>query len=139
MISSQKSSNLQKWHGFLEYAYLDLFAASKRPIMHFSSVDNVFQGSRDFCDSSMTVFRNWDTDGSGNLIPDLLGVDMIRAAAYRRAGVIVNLEGKDKLYYLQVSRVNKRRILNENEIYQSIIDRFSEEVGIIEFCDSIVG
>lgn len=138
MISSQKSSNLQKWHGFLEYVYLDLFAASKRPTMHFSSTDNLFQGNKDFCDSSMIVFRNWDTDGSGNLIPDFLGVDMIRAAAYRRAGVIVDLEGKDKLNYLQVSRVNKRRILNEKEIYQSIIDRFAEEVCIIVLCDSLV-
>lgn len=86
----------------------------------------------------MIVFRNWDTDGSGNLIPDFLGVDMIRAAAYRRAGVIVDLEGKDKLNYLQVSRVNKRRILNEKEIYQSIIDRFAEEVCIIVLCDSLV-
>lgn len=115
----------------MEYIYLDLFAQTKRPIIHFTKSDSVFSQKKDFCDPLMVVFRNWDTEGAGYFIPDYLGVDMIRASAYRHAGVVVNLEKREKLNYMQVSRVNKRRLLNEKELYVSIQNKYEEIVGLI--------
>lgn len=114
----------------MEYVYMDLFSSSKRPIIHFTAGDTVFDSHEKFCDPYLVVFRNWDNNGAGYFIPDYLGADMVRAAAYRRAGVIVNLERKQKLNYVQISRVNKRRLLNEKEIYEDVVEEFEEDVGV---------
>ena len=77
------------------------------------------------------VFRNWDSDGAGNFIPEPLGVDMIRAAAYKRAGVQPKMKSPtDQLSMLQIRRVNKRRVLNEEELYQTLQERFSDTIAI---------
>lgn len=130
VMSTQKASNFQKWHGFMEYVYLDLFTQSKRPIMHFIKGDSIIEKKQDYCDPLMVIFRNWDTNGAGDFIPDLLGVDMVRASAYKHAGVIIDLKKKSKLYYMQVSRVNKRRLLNELDLYQSTMVKFEDKVGL---------
>ena len=129
-MASQKSPTFQKWHGFLEFVYLDLFSSSKRPIIHFTSSDSIFQARKRFCDSYLVIFRNWDSDGAGLFIPDYLGVDMLRAAAYRHAGVLIDLTRKEKLNYIQISRVNKRRLLNEKEVYQAVITEYNNQVSI---------
>ena len=129
-MASQKSPTFQKWHGFLEFVYLDLFSSSKRPIIHFTSSDSIFQARKHFCDSYLVIFRNWDSDGAGLFIPDYLGVDMLRAAAYRHAGVLIDLTRKEKLNYIQISRVNKRRLLNEKEVYQAVITEYNNQVSI---------
>ena len=126
-------SNFQKWHGFLEYVYLDLFSPLKRPMIHFTSSDSIIHNHSDFCDPLIVIFRNWDTEGAGYFIPELLGVDMLRAAAYRRAGVVshmIKYQGKEVLNYVQVSRVNKRRVLNEKEIYTSVTQTYINSVHV---------
>lgn len=130
-------SNFQKWHGFLEYVYVDLFPPSRRPIIHFTNSDSIIHNHSDFCDPYVVVFRNWDTEGAGSFIPEYLGVDMLRAAAYRRAGVFPHLNWgeKEKLSYVQVRRVNKRRVLNEQELFVSITRAFTDTVHLRRIVD----
>ena len=58
-------------------------------------------------------------------------MDLVRAAAYRRAGVapVTKKEG-DKLNLVQVSRVNKRRILNEQELFAALQEQFADKVDV---------
>ena len=55
---------------------------------------------------------------------------MLRAAAYRHAGVLIDLTRKEKLNYIQISRVNKRRLLNEKEVYQAVMTEYNNQVSI---------
>ena len=59
--------------------------------------------------------------GGGDFFPEPLGVDLIRAAAYRRAGVSLpkRLSG-DRLELVQIRRQNKRRILNEEMLLAAL-------------------
>ena len=115
----------------MEYVYLDLFSSLRRPQIHFALHDPLLKPIVPFCDSLLLIFRNWDSAGAGDFIPEPLGVDMLRAAAYRRAGVYPTMKSSaDKLTMLQVRRVNKRRVLNEEELYQVLQQRFSDKVDI---------
>ena len=69
--------------------------------------------------------------GGGDFFPEPLGVDLIRAAAYRRAGVSLpkRLSG-DRLELVQIRRQNKRRILNEEMLLAALQGNFSRKVGI---------
>ena len=55
---------------------------------------------------------------------------MLRAAAYRHAGVLIDLAEKEKLNYIQISRVNKRSLLNEKEVYQAVMTEYNNQVSI---------
>ena len=175
VMAGQKAAWYDEWAGFMDYVYLDLFAASRRPQLHLDRKDHLLKPHQAFCDSLMVVFRNWDAEGAGYFIPEPLGADMVRAAAYKRAGVtpivirakkkevqetsgeIVrsdnnnhndnsensesnnsneNKDGQEtgltsgKLMLLQIRRVNKRRVLNEEELYQEMVRRFADQVFI---------
>ena len=131
MIAGQDGPSFKKWHGFMEYVYLDLFAPSIRPSIHFSVNDTLLRPRTLFCDRFLVVLRNWDSAGAGDFIPRPLAVDLVRAAAYRRAGVapVTKKEG-DKLNLVQVSRVNKRRILNEQELFAALQKQFADKVDV---------
>ena len=169
IMAGQKAAWYDEWAGFMDYVYLDLFATSRRPQLHLDRKDQLLKPHQAFCDSLMVVFRNWDAEGAGYFIPEPLGADMVRAAAYKRAGVVPavlrakkkvvqetsgevvrsdedngnnngnNNEDKDryetglnsgKLMLLQIRRVNKRRVLNEEELYQEMANRFADQVFI---------
>lgn len=68
--------------------------------------------------------------GGGDFFPEPLGVDLIRAAAYRRADVSLpkRLSG-DRLELVQIRRQNKRRILNEEVLLAALQGNFSKKVG----------
>ena len=127
-MTTQKAAEYDAWSGFMEYVYLDLFAPHKRPTIHFALKDSLYDEPTDFCDRFIVLLRNWDSMGAGSFIPEFLGVDMIRAAAYKRVGLNINLSKKEKLSFLQVSRVNKRRILNEDTVYSAIVQSFTNNV-----------
>lgn len=115
----------------MEYVYLDLFAPSVRPVIHFSS-DDTLQPRKLFCDRFLVALRNWDSAGAGDFIPQPLAVDLVRAAAYRRAGVApAKKAAGEKLKLVQVSRVNKRRILNERELLAALQEAFAGTVGAV--------
>ena len=111
--------------------YLDLFSRARRPVLHISKDDKFLKKGRLWCAPFLAVFRNWDSMGGGDFFPEPLGVDLIRAAAYRRAGVSLpkRLSG-DRLELVQIRRQNKRRILNEEVLLAALQGNFSKKVGI---------
>jgi hypothetical protein len=111
----------------MEFLYLDLFSQSRRPDLHISRPDSFLRANQLICDSLFILFRNWDSKGAGDFIPEPLGVDMIRAAAYKRAGISMPFQNDGKVRILQVSRVNKRRILNEQELFTGLKMRLGSE------------
>lgn len=151
VMAGQKAAWYDEWAGFMDYVYLDLFAPSRRPQLHLDRKDPLLKPHQAFCDAFVVVFRNWDAEGAGYFIPEPLAADMVRAAAYKRAGVIPTVmkrkmmkgrrrrSGDDekeeekedgKLKLLQIRRVNKRRVLNEEELYQAMESRFADKVHI---------
>lgn len=134
IISHQPSCEYSRWPCFLEYVYLDLFSKPKRPILHISKDDEFQKKGRLWCAPFLAVFRNWDSMGGGDFFPEPLGVDLIRAAAYRRAGVSLPMRSKnDALELVQIRRQNKRRILNEETLLARIQGNFSKSVRFLEF------
>ena len=134
LISGQTSCDYTKWTCFLEYVYLDLFPQVKRPLLHIGRDDEFLKKGRLWCAPYIAVFRNWDSAGGGDFFPEPLGVDLVRAAAYRRVGIsLPHRNEKDYLELLQIQRKNKRRILNEETLLSRIQGNFSDSVRFVEF------
>ena len=116
----------------MEYVYLDIFSQSRRPFFHIARDDEFLKSNRFWCDRFITVFRNWDTSRGGSFFPEPLGLDMIRAAAYRRAGVSLKMKSaNDLLALVQIQRLTKRKILNEMELFSAIQNRYKDSVGFL--------
>lgn len=113
----------------MEYVYLDLFSQSTRPTIHFIQNDALLKPRKLFCDQFLVVLRNWDSEGAGDFIPQPLAVDMVRAAAYKRAGVKPVMKTvSSKLNLVQVSRVTKRMILNERQLLAALQEKYNDTV-----------
>lgn len=127
-MGGQSGASLQQWSGFMDFVYLDLFSPSRRPTMHFMKRDTLSPANVPFCDPILLVMRNWDSDGAGDFVPEPLGVDLLRAASYHRAGVSPRRKEKgEKLRLLQIRRVNKRRVLNEEEVFEKMAEKYREQ------------
>lgn len=108
----------------MEELYLQVFPDARRPVYGFDTSVTVK------CDRSMVVAKSWEPQGTGSFMSEYLAADMFRAAAYKLIHWTVRKPVDNKLNTLVVNRVTKRKILNSDELYETIVNELGSKVGV---------
>ena len=83
----------------------------------------------------MVVAKAWEVSGTGSFIGEPLAADMLRAIAYKRIGWTgwkrISEGERGKVTQLEggmIRRLGKRKILNHDELFSAIKEKFGNKV-----------
>ena len=84
----------------------------------------------------MVVAKAWEVSGTGSFIGEPLAADMLRAIAYKHIGWTgwkrMSISERGKVQLLEgglIRRLGKRKILNHDELFKAIQEKFGERVS----------
>ena len=118
------------WLGFFQLLILDLFEPTRKPAIVDSFDRHVFPTVSNACNDLLVVMRKWRAT---HLLPEYTAVDLLRAAAYRRANIrpMRKVMGENRLTLLVLNRETNRLMLNVDQVVHSLRENFLSEMNVL--------